>query len=193
MPERVNRRDMILEAAARLFMEQGYSATSIRQIAEAVGCTEAALYYHFKEGKRGLLGVVIEAYMPNLLGVVSQCQDATSLEELIRRFGLGMIAEAKYLSSQRLRWVVADFHNFGVDERQVVYERIAAFHDGLTALIRKFVPSDEEAHQLTWMITFLLFGYGQMMIHLELHKVFEFNVDDFMARLVQMLAGEYQR
>lgn len=37
----------ILEAARALFAEQGYRATSMRQIAERVGVTKAALYYHF--------------------------------------------------------------------------------------------------------------------------------------------------
>ncbi len=47
--KRQNRRDLIIETAAELFQEQGYDATSVRQIAAAVGCSEAALYYLFKE------------------------------------------------------------------------------------------------------------------------------------------------
>jgi AcrR family transcriptional regulator len=40
-------RDQILDAAAQLFSEQGYSAVSTRRIAEAVGVKQASLYYHF--------------------------------------------------------------------------------------------------------------------------------------------------
>jgi len=40
-------RERILEVASDLFIEQGYDATSLREIAEKIGVTKAALYYHF--------------------------------------------------------------------------------------------------------------------------------------------------
>jgi len=40
-------RETILATAQKLFGEQGYDATSLRQIADAVGTTKAAVYYHF--------------------------------------------------------------------------------------------------------------------------------------------------
>jgi AcrR family transcriptional regulator len=41
-------RTRIQDVALRLFIENGYEATSLREIAEGVGVTKAALYYHFK-------------------------------------------------------------------------------------------------------------------------------------------------
>jgi AcrR family transcriptional regulator len=41
-------RSEILDAAMTLFVEHGYDKTSLREIAEVVGVTKAALYYHFK-------------------------------------------------------------------------------------------------------------------------------------------------
>jgi AcrR family transcriptional regulator len=40
-------RQEILDVALVLFAEQGYDKTSLREIAEQVGVTKAALYYHF--------------------------------------------------------------------------------------------------------------------------------------------------
>ena len=40
--------DRIQDVALELFTEQGYEATSLREIAERLGVTKAALYYHFK-------------------------------------------------------------------------------------------------------------------------------------------------
>ncbi|MEU0314521.1 helix-turn-helix domain-containing protein [Nocardioides sp. NPDC006273] len=40
-------RDQILEAAAKLFVSQGFAATSTREIADQVGIRQASLYYHF--------------------------------------------------------------------------------------------------------------------------------------------------
>jgi AcrR family transcriptional regulator len=47
-------RDRILDVALDLFVEQGYDSTSLRQIAEQLGVTKAALYYHF-EAKEDIL------------------------------------------------------------------------------------------------------------------------------------------
>ena len=40
-------RERILDVALDLFTEQGFDGTSLRQIAERLGVTKAALYYHF--------------------------------------------------------------------------------------------------------------------------------------------------
>jgi AcrR family transcriptional regulator len=47
-------RERILDAALELFVAQGYDGTSLRQIAEQLGVTKAALYYHF-ESKEAIL------------------------------------------------------------------------------------------------------------------------------------------
>lgn len=41
-------RERIQAVALELFTEQGYEKTSLREIAERLGVTKAALYYHFK-------------------------------------------------------------------------------------------------------------------------------------------------
>ena len=43
-----NTRERILDVALDLFTDQGFDATSLRQIAERLGVTKAALYYHFE-------------------------------------------------------------------------------------------------------------------------------------------------
>ena len=47
-------RMLLLDAARRLFAEQGVQATTIRQIADAAGVTERTFYRYF-EGKEGLV------------------------------------------------------------------------------------------------------------------------------------------
>jgi AcrR family transcriptional regulator len=46
--EGTNTRARIQAIALELFTEQGYEKTSLREIAERLGVTKAALYYHFK-------------------------------------------------------------------------------------------------------------------------------------------------
>jgi AcrR family transcriptional regulator len=47
-------RERILDVALDLFVDQGYDGTSLREIAERLGVTKAALYYHF-EAKEDIL------------------------------------------------------------------------------------------------------------------------------------------
>ncbi|MEV6796096.1 helix-turn-helix domain-containing protein [Streptomyces sp. NPDC051320] len=48
MGTRGNTRQRIQDVALELFVEQGYEKTSLREIAERLEVTKAALYYHFK-------------------------------------------------------------------------------------------------------------------------------------------------
>ncbi|MFC7310646.1 ScbR family autoregulator-binding transcription factor [Streptomyces monticola] len=54
-------RRAIIEAAARLFDELGYAATSISGVVSATGFTSGAVYFHFRN-KEGLARAVVEAY-----------------------------------------------------------------------------------------------------------------------------------
>ncbi|MET4926070.1 helix-turn-helix domain containing protein [Streptomyces sp. PSRA5] len=47
-PRRGDTRQRIQDVALELFAEQGYEKTSLREIAEHLDVTKAALYYHFK-------------------------------------------------------------------------------------------------------------------------------------------------
>lgn len=47
-PARGGTRERIQAVALELFAEQGYNNTSLREVAERLGVTKAALYYHFQ-------------------------------------------------------------------------------------------------------------------------------------------------
>jgi AcrR family transcriptional regulator len=52
-------REQILDSSLRLFSEKGFARTSVRDIAQAAGITDAAIYYHFAS-KRDLFEALIE-------------------------------------------------------------------------------------------------------------------------------------
>jgi AcrR family transcriptional regulator len=55
-------RQRILDVAVDRFTEAGYEATSLREIAEDLGMTKAALYYHFKS-KDDIARALIEPFL----------------------------------------------------------------------------------------------------------------------------------
>lgn len=59
-------RDEILDAAAELFVDRGYTATSTRRIAEAVGIRQASLYHHFATKEDILVALLGETVADSL-------------------------------------------------------------------------------------------------------------------------------
>lgn len=62
MTAKGNTKQEILDAALELFSTYGYEATSIAQIADAVGIRKASLYSHF-EGKQAILDDIIKTVL----------------------------------------------------------------------------------------------------------------------------------
>ena len=50
--------EKILSAAHRLFVQQGYTATSMRQVAEAAGIGKATIYHHFPDKQAILMALL---------------------------------------------------------------------------------------------------------------------------------------
>jgi AcrR family transcriptional regulator len=68
-PRSDNRVSTVLDAAARLFADKGYVATSMRDIAQDCGMLPGSLYYHFA-AKEDLLVAVYERGVAELLANV---------------------------------------------------------------------------------------------------------------------------
>ena len=70
----------ILEVSAELFAEQGYDATSLREIADRMGFTKAALYYHF-QSKDDILKALVDPAFEILDELLDRLERATGVEE----------------------------------------------------------------------------------------------------------------
>ena len=73
-------RDRILAVAMDLFIEQGYEGTSLREIAEPLGFTKAALYYHFRS-KQDILRALMEPAIGLQQGLIERIDAARTLED----------------------------------------------------------------------------------------------------------------
>ena len=100
-PRQANTRQRILDVALDLFAEQGYEKTSLREIAERLNVTKAALYYHFASKETLLAGIVDSLVEPaDELVAWSQTQARTTefRREYLRRL-------AELLQGQWSRWI----------------------------------------------------------------------------------------
>ena len=68
-------RQQILETAQRLFTELGYDATSLQRIADEMGLTKAAVYYHF-HAKTDILHAAMQ---PGILRLKALLDEAAAI------------------------------------------------------------------------------------------------------------------
>ena len=89
MRAQTDTRTRIQEIAVRLFTEKGYEATSLREIAEALGMTKAALYYHFRT-KEDIISSLVQDRIRHLDELIEwarrQPQTLEAKREIIRRY-----------------------------------------------------------------------------------------------------------
>ncbi|HZE34265.1 MAG TPA: TetR/AcrR family transcriptional regulator [Actinoallomurus sp.] len=83
-------RERIQAVAVELFAEHGYEKTSLREIAERLDVTKAALYYHFNT-KEAIVVSLFEDLIAGIDGIINWGMDQPptleTRQELIRRYG----------------------------------------------------------------------------------------------------------
>ncbi|MGN6680427.1 MAG: TetR/AcrR family transcriptional regulator, partial [Streptosporangiaceae bacterium] len=92
---RTDTRARIQQIAVELFSEHGYEGTSLREIAEHLGVTKAALYYHFKSKEDIILSLVedYQAQMDALIGWARERPgNAETRREILDRY-MHIVAE----------------------------------------------------------------------------------------------------
>ncbi|MEU9302962.1 helix-turn-helix domain-containing protein [Streptomyces sp. NPDC048269] len=96
-PRRGNTRQRIQDVALELFAEQGYEKTSLREIAERLEVTKAALYYHFKTKEDIIISLFEDLTRPIDELIAWAEEQPRTLEtkcEVLRRYSEAMAAGA---------------------------------------------------------------------------------------------------
>ena len=89
-------RDRILETALDLFIEQGYDKTSLREVAERVGVTKAALYYHFSS-KEDIIRTLVQPLFDHLESLAA----GLATQPDLKTWGEGLAAIVDWVLPQR--------------------------------------------------------------------------------------------
>ncbi|MEV1142375.1 helix-turn-helix domain-containing protein [Micromonospora sp. NPDC049799] len=91
-------RDRIKAVALELFTEQGYEATSLREIAERLNVTKAALYYHFKS-KDEIVTSFVEDRLDRMDALITWARSQPATLDT-RREVIGRYADSMFDSEQ---------------------------------------------------------------------------------------------
>ncbi|SFB33588.1 DNA-binding transcriptional regulator, AcrR family [Acetitomaculum ruminis DSM 5522] len=171
--EKVNMKAQILNEALELFSKRGFEATSIAQIAEAVGLKKASLYSHFASKQDildTLLDVMEKKYSENsILSKVNwdnpefikdmEKMSAKDLGNMVKRHIIFIIHEPG-ISKMRKFFTIEQFRNEKIAKVQTQhsYEDILKFSNGLIRfLIKKGDLVDDNpdiiAAQFAWPVS----------------------------------------
>lgn len=119
-------REQILDSSLRLFSEKGFARTSVRDIAQAAGITDAAIYYHFAS-KRDLFEALIEergftAALDDLEQVEITADDPVAVIHTLSVNALRFIYQNRDLMKVLMIEAMAD-DPVATDEYQVLVKR----------------------------------------------------------------------
>lgn len=156
-------RERILEAAQRLFVEQGYKGLSMREIAEAVGVSKPALYHYFTD-KEALFLAILGSYLDVMERVLAEVSDeAGSSTEWLRAVVRGIL-EQPHEQRSILRLASVEMVHMRREARAAFNVRYhAQFLDPIAAVIAAGVASGEfrsvEPALATWALLGILYPY----------------------------------
>lgn len=97
MPPDSGGRDAILDTSAKLFNQHGYKEVSIRDIAQACGLTNAALYYHFKNKEDLFLAMLQRDHEKTLAALREAANGPGDLREDLKQ----LVAQYAAITCQR--------------------------------------------------------------------------------------------
>jgi len=135
---RTDTRSRVQKVALELFAEQGYEKTSLREIAERLGVTKAALYYHFKS-KEDIVHSFTDDYFSELDALVDWAKEQPRGEEN-RREILDRYVSIVLASSEVFRFL--EQNRASVQSMEAGKERFARVRARLDALVDVLVGAE---------------------------------------------------
>lgn len=155
------RRELVLEAAGRLFGERGYEGTRLDQIAAAAGVTKPIVYRHF-DSKRDLYLALLDRHREDLPGFVAAMPAEGTTEERLRAVLDGWL---DYVEAHSYAWKMLFRDTGGGPEiatrrREVHAEARAVLVD----LIRSLAATPVSPRQLEPLAELMSMGMGALVL-----------------------------
>ena len=180
-------RQCLLEAAQRLFATRGYHGASIRDIVQACGVSNAALYYHFGS-KQDLYFEVLGEYVA---AVVAQLQNADTVKGTCwSRLARVALAYAQIIleSQNVLQTLLRDLAQFDQDEISRLLPDLGGQIPAVFAtILEDGIAAGEVGAVHTHRIGVLLMGMVNAMTVRRLHARVEDTLERDVALVIDIL------
>ncbi len=132
----------ILKAAEDLFIARGFKGVAMKDVADAVRVTSAALYYYFPGGKEELFADTIQQVLQEALERALQLPEAPAdFRQRLTRLTENLLLAVPV---DRLVVLVRDAHDYLGHARQDIWRGIAArFGQRMTAVFQEAIDTGE--------------------------------------------------
>lgn len=153
----------ILETAKQLFVERGYHGLAMRQIAEALAVSKAALYYHFKD-KEELLLAILEVYLLQIEAIIGQAaEESKNCGERIR-FLVGAILSQPAQQRAVIRLASQEMSQLSPPARQAFHHYYhERFINKIQVILDEGIRNGElrpvEPGVATWVLLGMMYPY----------------------------------
>jgi len=107
-PTGVARKELILRAAAKVFSEKGFSAATVRDIADEADMLSGSLYYYF-DSKEAMVEAVLIEYLDTIIrgydAAVAEAEGPVdALEQLVARALRGLVENRQHVTILQNDW-----------------------------------------------------------------------------------------
>ncbi len=174
-------KERILDAAERLFADEGFSATSLRQITAEAGVNLAAVNYHFGS-KESLLTAVFERRvvpinqerLRRLDELETQAADGTpiELEQVVRAFIVPAFLAAEQFGAQGAKFMqlVGRMHSETNEQLRGTFLKLfqpVALR--FLTVLRKLMP-DLAEEEVLWRLHFVIGSFAHTLVCTQLDE-----------------------
>ncbi|MFJ4294581.1 TetR/AcrR family transcriptional regulator [Curtobacterium sp. SP.BCp] len=124
--------DVLADAAAELFLEQGYGRTTVDQIAARAGVSRATFFNYFA-AKSDVMWLELDAAVAAIPGLL----DASAEPSPVRAVEDALLAAARQHDPERVPWAVAQAEVMGIGPELVasVAARVMQQHGAVAAFV----------------------------------------------------------
>jgi TetR/AcrR family transcriptional regulator, mexJK operon transcriptional repressor len=190
---------VIREAAAALFLEKGYQATSMDDIAAAAHISKQTIYTHFTDKEALFADLVlsnadrVDEFMPNLVHAVRDAADVRSALHQLARSYIHIVGQPEVIRLRRL--VIGESGRFPEVARAYYEKVLQRMYSALADLLSELGERGDlrlddpvlAAHQFAWLILGvpldrgMFLGADDPMPEAELDRIADGGVAAFLA------------
>ena len=156
--------ERLLDTAADLFAKQGYAGVSMRDIARAVGITQAAIYHHFANKDALYIAAVTFLFEQNTLGLSDQLTAAIAPEKRLELLIAATLENMEKDPRFRLIYMRELLQGGEGNLAEISQNAFVVFYQPLYALMSELAP-DKDAQLLIFSLA------GMIFHHLEVRKI----------------------
>lgn len=135
-PVRTKREREILDAAAGVFHEKGYVASSIQDVADAVGILKGSLYYYIDSKEDLLFGILVDTHHESMRRLAQWQQIEGDALTKLRAFIEGHLM-ANIANRVKIGVFLHDFRSLSPERRQAIIKDRDVYDGYVRTLIRE--------------------------------------------------------